>query len=144
MRKLALGLAVAALTVLTAVPALAHLESSKITATFLGKEFDEPVYYHTESFRTYVHGEDLVGILGGSMAYDAATKQVTVKKGDTVIVMTVGDHKTATVNGQPVAIDAGPRDREGEILLPIRFLAEKLGYKVAWHSDRQHVEVSAP
>lgn len=85
-----------------------------------------------------MYGEDLAGILGSSMAYDTATKQVTVKKGDTAIVITVGDHKTATANGQQVAIDAGPRDREGEILLPIRFLAEKLGYKVAWHGDRQH------
>lgn len=41
-----------------------------------------------------------------------------------------------------MTVDIGAVDEGGELLLPVRFMAESFGYNVAWHQDRQHVQVA--
>ena len=45
------------------------------------------------------------------------------------------DSTTATVNGQPVALDTSPAIRQNRTFVPIRFIAEQLGAKVTFTAD---------
>ena len=61
----------------------------------------------------------------------------------TVIVMTVGK-KTYTVNGQQKTMDTAPvlDTASSRVFVPVRFIAEALGCKVAWLPDVQHVVIT--
>ena len=55
---------------------------------------------------------------------------VTIVDGDTTVVMTIGE-TTYTVNGEEVTMDVAPVIGSGDrTYVPIRFVAEALGYKV--------------
>jgi len=59
-------------------------------------------------------------------------------KYQTVITMTVGK-ETYTVNGQQKTMDAVPVSR---VFVPVRFVSEALGCKVAWLPDVEHVIIT--
>jgi len=61
----------------------------------------------------------------------------------TVIVMTVGK-KTYTLNGQQETMDTAPvlDATSSRVFVPVRFIAEALGCKVAWLPDVQHVIIT--
>lgn len=43
------------------------------------------------------------------------------------------------VNGEEVTFDREPAVKDGTVWIPYRFVAEKLGAKVSWHSETQTV-----
>ena len=70
-----------------------------------------------------------------------ASKTVTFRKGDKLVVMTVGK-TNASVNGiiKPLPTPAY-LSPEGRILIPARFLAETLGCKVDWENNLKKAEI---
>ena len=69
--------------------------------------------------------------LGALVEWDQQTKTVTAKKGETVVMMTIGD-TSPTINGQIVTIDQPAVVWNGRTLVPLRFVAESLGVSVGW------------
>lgn len=139
-RKWWVGVAVSALMLLMAAPALAHAVPSEVMLAVGGQNFSGTVYFDDHASRTYAPGEAYVALLGGSYQYDAGAKVVTVQKGGVTIRMTVGETK-AVVNGETLELDVRAREADGILLLPVRFIAERLGFQVAWHQASRHVAV---
>ncbi|MBS3947552.1 MAG: copper amine oxidase N-terminal domain-containing protein [Dethiobacter sp.] len=69
--------------------------------------------------------------LGARVSWDSRTRAVTVTKGNDVMRLTVGQ-KAATVRDRTVTLEAAPLLVSGRVLVPLRFLGEGLGYRVAW------------
>lgn len=62
---------------------------------------------------------------------------------DTQLILTVGE-KTASVNGAPVENDVAPQIVNGRTMLPVRFLAERLGAQVCWDGQTGTVTILEP
>ncbi|MCX6083677.1 MAG: tandem-95 repeat protein [Caldiserica bacterium] len=96
--------------------------------------------------RTLLPLRAVVQHLGGSIAWNARTRQVTLKVRGTTIVLTIGKN-SALVNGKPLAIDAKnskvvPLISSGCTMLPLRFVAENLGLKVGWNAKTKAVTLT--
>lgn len=91
--------------------------------------------------RTLVPFRALAESLGAQVAWDEATRQVTVFKVDITIHLTA-DSPVATVNGTPVNLDVPATITGGRVLVPLRFLGEGLGAKTKWDQQSQMVIVS--
>lgn len=135
--------ATAALLILTvAAPAMAHMLESEWQATLAGQDYMGMVYHHSEQHRTYMDSSKLADLLGAKVVFDPGGELVTVTKGSNTIQFKLKE-KAGIINGksQETDVSAYARD-DGSVILPIRFIAENLGYTVAWHADRNHVSVN--
>ena len=96
--------------------------------------------------RTLVPLRALVEHLGGTISWNAKTRQVTLKARGTTIVLTIGKN-TALVNDKPLAIDPKngkvvPLISSGRTMLPLRFVAENLGLQVEWNAEARTITVA--
>lgn len=82
----------------------------------------------------------LAETLGGTVDY--TDNVITIVDGDTTVVMTVGED-TYTVNDKEQTMDTAPVIGEGDrAFVPIRFLAEALGYTVTPLQDANGLTAS--
>lgn len=84
--------------------------------------------------RTMVPIRAVSEALGADVAWDAATRTITLTKGARVIRLEI-DSRTATIDGNPVTLDAPPTIVGGRTLVPLRFVSEGFGAEVAWQGD---------
>lgn len=88
--------------------------------------------------RTYVPMRYLGEILGAEVVWDDAAKTVTLTKGDTIAVFTIG--QTAyTVNGETSTADVAPEITKDRTMLPARYVAEAFGAVVGWDAAARTV-----
>lgn len=78
--------------------------------------------------------------LGAEVAWNAAEQMVTIEKAELIIEIYI-DQPFATVNGEPVQLDASAFVENGRTYLPLRFIAENLGAEVVWDGQTQKVTV---
>lgn len=77
--------------------------------------------------------------IGASYQYDSAKKEVTLKKGDTTILFTLGS-TTAYVNGEKKKLTSAPKTikdnktKKSVIMIPVGFTAEALGLTYNWNN----------
>ena len=79
--------------------------------------------------RTYVPFRALGEALGATVEWSDTARTVTYTLGDTEIVMTIGD-TTYTINGVEKTMDVAPEITGDRTYVPVRFVAEGLGFKV--------------
>lgn len=95
--------------------------------------------------RTFAPIQPVVKALKGTITWNAKTKVVTIKRGKITIVLTIGN-RYATVNGKKVAIDTNakvvPYLQNGHTMLPVRFIAEKLGGVVKWNASTKGITIA--
>ena len=91
--------------------------------------FDEPP--QMINGRTMVPLRAVFSAMGASVSWNSSTQTVTAKKGDTVIVMTIGS-ASPTINGKVTTIDQPCVVINGRTLAPLRFVAEAFGGTVKW------------
>jgi hypothetical protein len=96
--------------------------------------------------RTLLPLRALVQELGGSVAWNAKTSQVTVKARGITMVLTIGKN-TATVNGMSTFIDPAnskvvPLIIGGRTFLPVRFIAEQLGLEIGWYPPTRTITIT--
>jgi hypothetical protein len=96
--------------------------------------------------RTLVPLRAVVEHLGGSIVWDAKTRQVTLKARGTTITLTIGK-STALVNGKSLAIDPKnskvvPVLSSSRTMLPLRFVSENLGLQVGWDAETRTITVN--
>jgi len=87
--------------------------------------------------RTFLPIRAVVEALNGTIAWTAADQKVTIIMGSDVLELLIGK-STARVNGTPMSVDpANPKVVPfiigGRTMLPVRFVAERLGGTVAWN-----------
>lgn len=90
--------------------------------------------------RTLLEGTALAEGLGVTYTWNASTRTVKLVKGEQTIEL-LTDRAVALVGGEEVALEVGARIRGTEILLPLRWVAESLGFQVTWDGAAQAVQV---
>jgi len=80
--------------------------------------------------------------MGASVQWNGATQTVTATKGDTVVVMTIGN-TSPTVNGKVVSIDQPACIVRGRTLAPLRFVAEAFGGNVEWNGATRIAKITS-
>jgi len=92
--------------------------------------------------RTLVPLRALTEGFGATVEYDAENQTVTVTKGETTIVLTLGQN-VALVNGQEVTLDAKAELNNSRTIVPLRFIAETFKLDVD-NPDEDIVTVNDP
>lgn len=91
--------------------------------------------------RTLVPMRTIFEELESTVQWDAKTKSITAVRGTKKIGLVIGS-KTATVNGQKIALDVPPQIINGRTLVPLRFISEALGAKVDWNNQTKTVSIT--
>jgi hypothetical protein len=69
--------------------------------------------------------------MGADIDWNEALQTVTATTADRTVVLRIGD-RFATVNGRSVALDTPAMKYRDRTMVPLRFIGESLGAKVAW------------
>ena len=94
-----------------------------------------------------VNGRTLVPLrgvfekLGATVDWNKETNQVIVKN-NSVEILLEPDNFAVLLNGQVKFLDTASRIQEDRTLIPIRFIAESLGYKVTWEDESRRIDIS--
>ncbi|MBQ7039208.1 MAG: hypothetical protein IJN39_01430, partial [Clostridia bacterium] len=102
------------------------------------QKYDQPA--------TIVEGRTLVPLrgifegLGASVYWKGETQTVTAIKGDTTIILQIGN-KTSTKNGTEIELDVPAQIVNSRTLVPVRFVSEALGAEVEWDAENQAVMI---
>ena len=88
------------------------------------------------NWRTMVPVRALSEAFGGTADWDGDARTVTVVNGDTTIVFTADSDKY-TVNDEEKTMDTELTIIDGRTYVPVKFVAEELGYKVTALKDAQ-------
>lgn len=100
---------------------------------------DTPPILHNQ--RTLLPIRSVVNAMGGQVEWDAETKTVIIAKENTIILFVI-DSVVAFVNEVPHILDVPPILYNSRTMLPIRFIAENLGYGVEWEDETRTVRLS--
>ena len=90
--------------------------------------------------RTFLPIRLIAESLGATVGWDEAEQSVTIVKDGTTIVIYIGQ-AFATVNGEPVQLDAPAFIANDRTYLPVRFVAENLGATVSWDAETNKVTI---
>jgi hypothetical protein len=98
--------------------------------------------------RTLVPIRAIIESLGGTIAWDATAKKVTLALGSTTMQLWIGN-STAKVNGKDIPIDKDdakvvPEIINSRTMIPLRFVAENLGCDVLWDAATKTVTIKYP
>lgn len=85
--------------------------------------------YVNADYRTMVPIRALAEDFGATVDWNADTQTVTVKLDGNTVEMTIGS-TTYKVNGTEKTMDTAPIIKDGRTYVPVRFVAEALGFKV--------------
>ncbi len=88
--------------------------------------------------RVLVPMRAVFGALGATV--DFRDGQITARRGSDTVKLRPGQ-TSATVNGRAVALDSPARLANGTTYVPLRFVGEALGEKVAWNATSRLVAV---
>lgn len=85
----------------------------------------------------------LIEGLGGKVDWDKELNGARATLKDISITMPIGS-EYATVNGKSVKMTTPAVIANGKTMIPVRFVAENLGYDVEWVSEGQYVVIKNP
>ncbi|WP_243626455.1 stalk domain-containing protein, partial [Candidatus Cryosericum septentrionale] len=95
--------------------------------------------------RTLLPIRAIVEATGGTIAWEASTRKVTIVRKDKTLELWIGKN-VATLNGKSVNIDTDSRVvpiiRSGRTLLPLRFVTEALALDVQWNATTQAITIT--
>ena len=94
-----------------------------------------------DNWRTMVPVRALMQSFGGSAEWDGDARTVTVENGNTTIVFDADSNKY-TVNGEEKEMDTNLTIIDGRTYVPVKFVAEELGYEVTALKDAQGLTAS--
>jgi hypothetical protein len=115
--------------------------SSGVTVILDGNRLLFDVQPQIINSRTMVPLRVVFEAMGAEIAWDGGTQTATATKGDTVVVLKIGD-TSPTINGRVVTIDQPGIIVDGRTLAPLRFVAEAFGGNVAWDSGTQTASIT--
>lgn len=111
----------------------------KVFSNGVGIKFDVPPVI--KDGRTLIPVRALTEGFGATVNYDAENQTVTVTKGETTIVLSIGQN-VALVNGQEVTLDAKAELNNSRTIVPLRFIAETFKLNVDYYPDGEIVTVN--
>lgn len=78
--------------------------------------------------------------LGAAVEWNAGTRTVAIRLGQTTIAMQMGQNH-GTVNGGKIALDTTVQAKQGRTMVPLRFVGEQLGLTVNWDSATRSISL---
>ena len=93
-----------------------------------------------EDGRTLLPVRAVVEAMGGAVAWEEETQTVILAKDAAVLLLTIGSN-TAFVNEEKHTLDTSPVVIDGRTMLPIRFIAEELGFEVRWDEENSTITI---
>ncbi|MGO0122202.1 copper amine oxidase N-terminal domain-containing protein [Desulfothermobacter acidiphilus] len=153
-KSLLLALFSALVLTLSALPALAGTVAEPVarfvvdqrTYWVRGEPRQMDVAPFIENGRTYVPVRYLgyaLGVPESGIGWNQAERKATLTRDGTTVELVVG-RSSYRVNGQERGMDVVPLLKDGRVFLPARFVAEALGYRVAWELYSRQVVVLTP
>lgn len=95
-----------------------------------------------ENNRTMVPLRGIFESLGADVDWNQQTKQVTARKGERTVFLTIGS-KQATVDGKPYTLDVEAKLIKNRTMVPLRFVSESLGADVNWSQEERKVTINS-
>jgi hypothetical protein len=90
---------------------------------------------------TYVPLRGVFEKMGADVQWDAGKQSVIAQKGDKTIHLPRNGQ--ATLNGQPVTMEAPAFVADGRTMVPLRFLSETMGAQVSWDASDHRVNINS-
>ncbi len=90
--------------------------------------------------RTMVPLRAIFEAIGATVDYEEDTQRITAIKGDTTVILRVGDN-VMYVDGKEVQLDSPAFVVNGRTLVPLRACAESFGLEVEWWEDARIVKI---
>jgi hypothetical protein len=84
---------------------------------------------------------EVFSAMNAAVQYNAATRTITSNRGSNQIQLTLGA-PVAYRNGQPISLQQPAQLVNGSTFVPLRFVADALGARVAWDEGTQTVAIS--
>ena len=84
---------------------------------------------------------EALGVSEDNIIWNAATKTVTIMKGNRIAAMTIGS-SVVTVNGTAIQMDTKAMIKDGRTVLPVRYVAQALGAQIDWNAETRTVTVT--
>lgn len=96
-----------------------------------------------EKGRALVPFRAMAEALDAKVAFDVATREITVTKGNMTIKLTLNSN-VAEVNGQQVQLEVAAKVENGRTLIPLRFLSEALKAEIYYDAANHIIVVNDP
>lgn len=106
----------------------------------LGEGSAEPF---VDNGTTFVPMRSLFKTLSIDLSWNNTTKTVSGAKGDLSFSLQIGS-KTATVNGEKVALTTAARIVHNVTFVPLRFVGQSTGYNVSWTQTTHTIALTSP
>ena len=91
--------------------------------------------------RTLVPVRAIIEEFGGSVSWDEQTRSVSLGMNGDIVLLTI-DSTTAYYNNIQKTLDTAPVINGGRTMLPIRFVAENLGFTVTWNESTSEIIIT--
>ncbi|HNY00386.1 MAG TPA: copper amine oxidase N-terminal domain-containing protein [Oscillospiraceae bacterium] len=108
-----------------------------------GAEVTGDVAPYIVSGYTYLPLYCVCAELGAQVTWNGETKTVTLTKGGTALVLTIGS-KTMTVNGTAAQLATAPEVKDSRTCLPISPITRAFGASIAWDASARTVTLTLP
>jgi len=102
--------------------------------------FDTPPF--VKEGRTLVPIRAIIASFTAEVSYDATNRTVTIKKGEQVIELVIGQ-KVAKVNGVEMQLEVPPQIKNSRTFLPLRFISEQFKAEVIWQKEGQIITIDS-
>ena len=123
----------------SATPAAAPMRDLEVVINGTAIVFDQPAF--TRDGRVYVPLRGIFERLGAAVVFTAG--RIAATAGPHTVGLQIGE-PSATVDGVIQSLDAPPIVIAGRTFVPLRFVAQALGAKVAYDAALRVIEVTAP
>ncbi|MBT9155915.1 MAG: Oligopeptide-binding protein AppA [Firmicutes bacterium] len=142
MRKIIIIFALVALLLPLAELGAVSAQVNPIRITLNGQPLTTDVAPITRNGRTLVPFRAIFESLGARVTWDEAANTVAGYRGRQAIILELGS-TTAWVNGPSVRLEVAPQAVDGRTMVPLRFVAERLGAQVEWVDATRTVAITA-
>lgn len=96
-----------------------------------------------KSGRVLVPVRAITEALGATVQWNQQTRTATISMGDKMLTLRL-EERIALVNGKEVALDVPAKAERGRVVVPLRFIAQALGYDVGYDITTGTVTVESP
>ncbi|WP_312353954.1 N-acetylmuramoyl-L-alanine amidase family protein [Aminipila sp.] len=93
--------------------------------------------------RTLVPARAIFEALGGKVKWDQSNYTVAIEYDTTTVILKI-NNTVATVNGKKKTMDVPATIKNGRTMIPVRFVAEELGFGVGWINSTRTVTIISP
>jgi NitT/TauT family transport system substrate-binding protein len=140
LRLFSISLAIALILAIGQVALTAYAATQPIRVTVDGANLS--VDTHVIRNRVMLPYREIAERLGANIEWDSGRRSVTMSHGGNMVILTP-DNTEASINGRALTLEVAPIIRAGRIFVPLRFLANGLGWRVEWRASERTVALSS-